>query len=171
MCSPAFLCVVFVNHASNMIRIRLNNCIIFWKQREFLHGLDNLQKLVCKSCGANTQVHLQFFLQTKTLDEIERQICYANGFSNCSSTSSKILFHGLSTKCKRPSIRKQIVVIITVNSLLVYCFYSHLQRDILANIFWPVFSWTFRKFLQGIKKTFRNFLENSQESTRGEVLF
>ena len=45
-CLPAFLREVLVNYASNMIRIRLNNCTIFWKQREFLHGLDNLQKLV-----------------------------------------------------------------------------------------------------------------------------
>ena len=45
-CLPAFLREVLVNYGSNMIRIRLNNCTIFWKQREFLHGLDNLQKLV-----------------------------------------------------------------------------------------------------------------------------
>ena len=137
---PAFLFEVLVNYASNIIRIRLNNCTIIWKQREFLHGIDNLQKLISKSCRVNTQVHLQFFLQIKTLDEIERQSWYANGFSNCSSTSSEISFHGLPSKSKRPSIRKQIVVIITVNSLLVYCFYSHLQRDIFANIFSPVFS-------------------------------
>ena len=85
-----------------------------------MHGLDNLQKLDCRSSGGNTQVHLQFFFAIKTLDEIERWTCYANGFSNFSSTSSEISFHGLPSKSKCPSIRKQIVVIITVNSLLVY---------------------------------------------------
>ena len=71
-----------------------------------MHGLNNLQKLICKSCGGNTQVHLQRFLQIKTLVEIERWSCYGNGFSNCSSTSSEISFHGLPSKNKLPSIRK-----------------------------------------------------------------
>ena len=44
-CLLAFLREGLVNYASNMIRIRLNNCTIFWKQQEFLHGLNNLQKL------------------------------------------------------------------------------------------------------------------------------
>ena len=34
---------VLIDYVSNMIRMRLNNCTIFWKQRDFLHGLDNLQ--------------------------------------------------------------------------------------------------------------------------------
>ena len=33
--------------------------------------------------------------------------CYAYGFSNSSSASSEILFHGLPNKSKDPSIRKQ----------------------------------------------------------------
>ena len=49
-CLPAFLCEVLVNYASNMICLRLNNWTIIWKQQEFLHGLDNLQKFV--SVGA-----------------------------------------------------------------------------------------------------------------------
>ena len=49
-CLPAFLCKALANYTSSMIRIRLNNCTIFWKQREFLHSFDNLQKLV--SVGA-----------------------------------------------------------------------------------------------------------------------
>ena len=119
-CLTAFFREVLVNYASNMVRIRLNNYNIIWKQREFLHGIDNLQKLVCKSCRVNAQVHFQIFLQIKTLDEIERRSWYANGFSNCSSTSSEIWFHVLPSKSKRPSIRKQIVVIVTVKGLLVY---------------------------------------------------
>ena len=45
-CLPAFLHEVLVNYANNVIRIRLNNFTIFWKEQELLHGLDNLQKLV-----------------------------------------------------------------------------------------------------------------------------
>ena len=71
--------------------------------------------IICRSCQGNRQVHLQFYLQIKTLVEIERQSCYVNGFSNYSSTLSGMSFHGLLSKCKGPSIRKKIVVIITVN--------------------------------------------------------
>ena len=45
-CLPASIHEVLVSYVSNMIRIRLNNCTNFWKQREFLHGLDNLQTFV-----------------------------------------------------------------------------------------------------------------------------
>ena len=58
-CLSAFLPEVLVNYASNMIRIRLNNCTNFWKQREFLHRLDNLQKLV--SVRAIRRFILSFF--------------------------------------------------------------------------------------------------------------
>ena len=58
-CLPAFLREVLVNYASNMIRMRLNNCTIFWKQREFLYGLDNLQKLV--SVGEISRFIFSFF--------------------------------------------------------------------------------------------------------------
>ena len=40
---PAFHREVLIDYASNMICFKLNNCTIFWKQREFLHGFDNLQ--------------------------------------------------------------------------------------------------------------------------------
>ena len=56
---PAFLREVLVNYPSNMIRIKLNNCAIFWKQREFLYRLDNLQKLV--SVGAIRRFIFSFF--------------------------------------------------------------------------------------------------------------
>ena len=58
-CLPAFHWEVLVNFARNMVRTRLNNCTIFWKQREFLHGLDNLQKLV--SVGAIRRFIFSFF--------------------------------------------------------------------------------------------------------------
>ena len=75
-CLPAFLREVLVNYASNMIRMRLNNCTIFWKQREFLYGLDNLQKLV--SVGEISRFMFSFFAN-QNLVEIEKPCCYANG--------------------------------------------------------------------------------------------
>ena len=56
---PAFLREVTVNYASNMIRIKLNNCNTFGKQLEFLHGLDNLPKLEC--VGAILRFIFSFF--------------------------------------------------------------------------------------------------------------
>ena len=71
-----------------------------------------------KAVGAIHRFIFSFFLQIKTLVEIERRSCYANRFSNCSITSCEISVHGLPSKSKCPSIRKQIVVIITVNSII-----------------------------------------------------
>ena len=49
-----------------------------------------------------------------------------------SSASSKILFHGLPSKSKRPSIRKHsVLVIITVNSVSFY--ETAIFREILEN--------------------------------------
>ena len=101
VCLPAFLCEVLVNYARNIIRIRLNNCNISWKQREFLHGLHNLQRLV--SVGTIRRF-IFIFLKIKTLVEIR-----AVTQMNHSSTSIEVLFHGLPSKRKCPNIRKQIV--------------------------------------------------------------
>ena len=71
------------------------------------------------------------FLQIKTLVDIERPSCYANGSL---SASSKISFHGLPSKSKRPSIRKHsIVVIITVNSISFY--ETAIYREIFSKYF------------------------------------
>ena len=122
-----------------------------------MHGLDNLQRLVCKKCQGNTQVHLQGFLQIKCLFEIERWSCCANGLSDGSSTSSKILFHGLPSKSKRPNIRKQTVVIITVHSLFVFFFFlqnSHLERYIF--LFQTLFPKYFHEILVNSCSTSKN---------------
>ena len=135
---PAFLGEMLVNYASNMIHIRLNLCTIFWKQRTFLHDLDKFAKARLQKLYCNTQVYPHFFfffLQTKTLVKIEKRSCYANGFSNCSSTPSEISFHGLPSKRKRPSIRKQVVVIMSVNIIIDFtkqpsagrCFSTHFR--------------------------------------------
>ena len=87
-------------------------------------------------CRVNTQVHLQFFLQIKTLVDIERpsstQIYH-------SSTSSEISFHGLASKIKPPSIRKQIALPLS-SQLIVLVFTKQPSAErYLANIFSPVF--------------------------------
>ena len=122
---PAFLHKVLVNYANSMIRIRLNNCSIFWKQQEFLHDLNNLQKLV--SVGA---IHIFRFLQIKTLAEIERPSCYRNGLL---LYLSEISFHGVHSKSKHLSIRKQIASSLS-SQLILFLQNSHLQRDICRSL-------------------------------------
>ena len=122
-CLPAFLREMLVNYASNMIRIRLNNCTIYWKQREFLLGLDNLQYLL--SVGAIRRFIFSFFAnQNFSRDRKAQLLCN-------SSTSSEISFHELPSKSKRLSIRKQIASLLS-SQLIVSLFLrsSHLQRDI-----------------------------------------
>ena len=75
-CLAAFLREVLLDYASNMIRIRLNNCTFSWKQREFFHGLDNLQNPF--TVRAIRSFIFSFFLKIKTLVEIERPSCSAN---------------------------------------------------------------------------------------------
>ena len=95
-----------------------------------------LQKLV--SVGA-IRSSFSIFLQIKTLVDLERRSCYANGSL---SASSKISFHGLPSKSKRPSIRKHsVVVIITVNSISFY--ETNICREIFSKYF---FASTFVKF-------------------------
>ena len=56
----------------------------------------------------------------------------------CSSASSENSFHGLPSKSKRPSTRKHIVIIIRVNSIVIFTKQPSAYRY-LANIFSPVF--------------------------------
>ena len=67
-----------------------------------------------------------------------------------SNTLGEISFHGLPSKTKRRET-DSIVVIITVNGIIVFTKQPSAERY-LVNIFSPVFLWTFRKFLQRIKK-------------------
>ena len=126
---PAFLREVLVNYSSNMIRIRLNNCTIFWKQREFLHGLDNLEKLV--SVGAIRRFIFSFFAnQNFSLDKGR-----AATQMDRSNTSSEISFHGLPSKSKRPSIRKQIASSLSLQLILLFLRNSHLQEIFRKHVF------------------------------------
>ena len=75
-----------------------------------------------------------------------------------SSTSSEISFHGLPSKSKRPSIRKQIASSLS-SQLIVSLFLrnSHLQRY-LANMFLPVFFFELlENSCSALKKRSENF--------------
>ena len=117
-------------------------------------------------CRGNMQVHLQFFCKPK------RQLTQkgpAAAQMDCSSASSKILFHGLPSKSKRPSIRKHsIVVIITVNSTSFYEIV--ICREIFRKYFLASIFVNFQKILAAHQNTFRKVLKTSQKYTRGKVL-
>ena len=138
---PAFLREVLVNYANNMIHIRLNNCIIFWKQQTFLQGLDNLPKLV--SVGEISRFIFIFFanqnfsrnrkaLQLRKWIALVLQVKFR--FMGCLVTVNALV-----------SGTDSIVVIIRVN-IIVFTKQPSAERY-LANIFSPVFLPTFRKFL------------------------
>ena len=79
--------------------------------------------------------HLQIFkskLQARQKGRVAMQI-------DSSTTSKEISFHGLPSKSKRPSIRKQIVS--SLSSLIVSLFLrnSHLQRDVQQTCFCQYF--------------------------------
>ena len=138
---PAFFREVLVNYASNMICIRLNNCTICWKQQEFLHGLDDLQNFL--SVGAIRRFIFSFFANQK-----------------------------FSWDRKTEWLRKLIALLLQVkfNSIIVFMKHSSAERY-LANMFLPVFLWTFTKFLQRIRKMFRKFLESSQKTLLAKCFF
>ena len=129
-----------------------------------MHGLDNLQKLF--SVGAIRRFIFSFLAnQALSLVEIKGRAATQMHRSN---TSSEISFHGLPNKSKLPSIKKQIVVIITVNIIIAF-YETAICREIFSKHF---FASTSLKFLQRIRKTFfKKFLENSQKNTRGESYF
>ena len=75
-----------------------------------------------------------------------------------SSTSSEISFHGLPSKGKRPSIRKQIASSLSLQ-LIVSWFLrnSHLQRDILQTCFCQYFCELSENSCSASKKRSENF--------------
>ena len=164
-CLPAFLREVLVNYASNMIRIRLNNCTICWKQREFLHGLDNLQNLLF--VRAIRRFIFSFFAnQNFSRDRKAELLCKSIAlvlqvkfrFMGCLVKANTLVLGNIAL-----SLSSQLIV-------LVFTKQPSAERY-LANIFSPVFLWTFRKFLQRIKKTFRKFLESSQKTPLAKSYF
>ena len=75
-----------------------------------------------------------------------------------SSTLSEISFHGLPSKSKRPSIRKQIASSLS-SQLIVSLFLrnSHLQRDIQQTCLCQYFCELLENFSSASKKHFENF--------------
>ena len=105
----------------------------------------------------NIQVHLQFYciskLQLRQKDQVEMQI-------DSSSTSNEISFHGLPSKSKCLSIRKQIALPLSLQLIVsLFLQYSHLQRDIQQTCFCQYFC----KFLENSCSTSKNSFENFQK--------
>ena len=109
------------------------------------------------------------FLQIKSLAEIERRVATQ---IDSSITSSEVLFHGLHSKSKGPSVRKQIASLLSSQLIVSFFLMKHSSAErYLANMFLPVFLWTFTKFLQRIRKMFRKFLESSQKTLLAKCFF
>ena len=99
----------------------------------------------------NTQVHLQFFCKPKLQSTWKGR---AVTQMSRSSASSKISFHGLPGKTKRPSIRKHsVVVIITVNSIS-FCETAICREIFSKQFFVSIFVNSASKY---VPKSFRNF--------------
>ena len=83
-------------------------------------------------CRCNTQVHLQFFCKSK---HQSTQKGRAAAEMDRSSTSSEVSFHGLPSKSKRPSIRKQTALSLS-SQLIVLVFTKQPSAErYLANFF------------------------------------
>ena len=141
---------MLVNYASNMIRVRLNNRTTFLKQREFLHGLNNLQKLVSVGTGRRFIFCFVFANQNFSLDR--KAVLLRKWITLILQV--KFRFMGFLVKANAiVSGSKYSVVIITVNSIVFAICRKIFSKHFLASILR-----TFRKFLQRIKKSFfRNF--------------
>ena len=89
-----------------------------------------------------------------------------------SNTSSEISFHGLPSKGKRPSIRKQIASSLSLQ-LIVSWFLrnSHLQRDILQTCFCQYFCELSENSCSASKKRSENFLQCSQKTPLAKAYF
>ena len=89
-----------------------------------------------------------------------------------SSTSSEISFHGLPSKSKRPSIKKQIASSLSLQ-LIVSLFLrnSHLQRDIQQTCFCQYFCELLESSCSASKKVFRKFLESLQKTPLAKSCF
>ena len=71
------------------------------------HSFEEHRKIL-KRKGSTINIKLALiFLKVRPFTKTEKPSCYAYGFTNRSSTSSEIPFHGLPRKSKCPSIREQ----------------------------------------------------------------
>ena len=139
-CLPAFLREVLVNYASNMIRMRLNNCTIFWKQREFLYGLDNLQKLV--SVGEISRFIFSFF-GNQNFSRDRKVVLLIKWIA----IVLQVKFRFMGCLVKANALVLGNIVLSFSSQLIVLVFTKQPSAErYLADIFSPVFLWTFRKF-------------------------
>ena len=74
-----------------------------------------------------------------------------------SSTSSEISFHGLPSKSKRPSIRKQIASSLSSQLIVLFLRNSHLQRDIQQTCFCQYFCELLENSCSASRKRSENF--------------
>ena len=92
---------------------------------------------------------------------------------DCSSTSSEISFHGLPSKSKCPSIRKQIVLSSQLIALL-FLRNSHLQRDIWWSLILVKFAGFYRSSHRrcSVKKVFiRKVFAKSTRKQLCQILY
>ena len=147
---------MLVNYASNMIRVRLSNRTTFLKQREFLHGLNNLQKLV--SVGTVRRFIFCFVFANQNFSLDRKTVLLRKWIALILQV--KFRFMGFLVKANAlVSGNKYSVVIITVNSI-VFAKQPSAERY-LANIFSPVFCELLENSCSALKnrflETFRKF--------------
>ena len=88
------------------------------------------------------------------------------------STSSEISFHGLPSKNKRPSIRKQIALLLS-SKLIVLLFLgnSHLQRDVQQTFFHQYFCELSENSCSASKKCSLELFRKLRKNTCGKSYF
>ena len=116
-------------------------------------------------CRGNTQVHLQFFCKSK-LQSTQKGRAATQMYRT--SASSEISFHGLPSKSKPPSIRKQRCHYRPVNSISFY--ETAISREIFSKYFFAIIFVNFQKILAAHQNMFRKTLESLQKNTRSEFL-
>ena len=139
-----------------MIRVRLNNRTTFLKQREFLHGLNNLQKLV--SVGTVRRFIFCFVFANQNFSLGRKAVLLRKWIALILQV--KFRFIGFLVKANAlVSGNKYSVVIITVSSI-VFAKQPSAERY-LANIFSPVFCELLENSCSALKnrflETFRKF--------------
>ena len=90
-----------------------------------------------------------------------------------STTSSEIWFHGLPSKSKRPSIRKQITFSLSSQLIVLFLRNSHLQRDIWQIFFRKYFCKLLENSCSASKKLYLEIFsrKSSEKDARGESYF
>ena len=148
-----------------MIRIRLNNCAIVWKQQEFLHDLHNMKKLV-------------------SVQAIHRFIFSIFAYQNFSRDRKAELLRKWIALVLQVKFRFMGYLLVKVNALISgnikHHRYHHssivFMKQPSAEIFSKHF---FRQYFcellenscSASKITFWKLLESSQKSSHGKVLF